>query len=210
MQSIGTLGGTGAAGRGINDAGQVAGFSNLFGDDFTIAFVFTPGTGMQNIGSLGGGFSQALAINNAGQVTGVSHNDVADPQTFLWSPATGLVGLGGDGGFAINDAGHIAGGSRQAFLHTPGTGLVPLGTLNGDLFSTGRGINEASDVVGASFLDLMPGDASRNAFVYTGETGIVGLQSLLDPVTGRGWSLGTAYDINNNGQIGGIGMLRRQ
>ena len=36
---------------------------------------------------------------------------------------------------------------------------------------------------------------------------MVGLQSLLDPVTGQGWGLGAAWDINNKGQIVGVGRF---
>jgi uncharacterized membrane protein len=85
------------------------------------------------------------------------------------------------------------------------TGVQDLGVLSGDLSSVARGINNAGHVVGDSFSDPNT-SGSPSPFRYTSAAGLVSLNELLDPVTGEGWSLDHAYDINNLGQISGIGI----
>ena len=54
MRDLGTLGGEYSAGYGINDAGQVAGFSYTAGG-YDHAFITGPdGVGMRDLGTLGG------------------------------------------------------------------------------------------------------------------------------------------------------------
>ncbi len=57
---------------GVNDAGQVVGYSSA--STGNRAFLWSASTGMQNLGDLPGGsdVSQAAGVNNAGQVVGVS------------------------------------------------------------------------------------------------------------------------------------------
>ena len=74
---IGTLTGSGPDGysyaSGINDAGQVVGYSGTNGG-FDHAFITGPdGVGMRDLGSLDGGNSYARGINDAGQVVGYSY-----------------------------------------------------------------------------------------------------------------------------------------
>ena len=81
VTDIGTLGGTGpndySAPRGINNAGQVVGWS------YTVsgaqhAFITGPDRmGMRDLGTLGGFNSEALGINDAGQVVGYSDDNHA-------------------------------------------------------------------------------------------------------------------------------------
>src|SRR5215813_10448353 len=68
--NLGTFGGSTSFARGINDAGQVVGFSEKTGNTPTHAFLWTASAGMVDLGTLGGSDSQAQAINNAGQVVG--------------------------------------------------------------------------------------------------------------------------------------------
>ena len=59
MIDLGTLGGTISSARGINDSGQVAGFSNDASGK-TRAFLWTDRTGMTDLGTLGGPLSLAF------------------------------------------------------------------------------------------------------------------------------------------------------
>ena len=67
---IGTLGGNNSYANGINDAGQVVGYSATAGG-VQHAFITGPnGMGMRDLGTLGGTDSFAYGINDAGQVVG--------------------------------------------------------------------------------------------------------------------------------------------
>ena len=70
VNDLGTLGGLGSLGEGINDAGEVVGQSS----DNTghgKAFLWSGGM-MTNLGTVGGTFSQANGINSGGEVVGYS------------------------------------------------------------------------------------------------------------------------------------------
>jgi probable HAF family extracellular repeat protein len=124
MADLGTLGGLESHGWGINNAGQVTGWSQR-SDGLTRAFLYTgtdSGGTMVALGTLGGLESVGLAINNAGQVTG--HSDTAvDPyanRAFRYTPGPGggMVDLGTPAsvGHGINDAGFVVGEAGPAML----------------------------------------------------------------------------------------------
>src|SRR5690242_4062888 len=72
MQDLGNLGGGYADALGINNLGQVVGFSGL-PDGSRHAFLWTATSGMQDLGTLGGNTSGAIGINDAGQVVGFAY-----------------------------------------------------------------------------------------------------------------------------------------
>ncbi|HEX4415246.1 MAG TPA: PEP-CTERM sorting domain-containing protein [Lacipirellulaceae bacterium] len=215
MHDLGTLGGSFSAATSINASGQVVGASNGH------AFLWNPTTAnsasgmMFDLDAFGG--SQATGINAGGQVAGITAVSPTVQHGFLWTPTTpndasgsmaDLGTLGGDQGsfaYAINDAGQVTGHSYttgnaefHAFLYD-GT-MHDLGTLGGTI-SEGFGINNAGEVVGATF------DANGMlAYRYTVGTGMVDLNSLIDP--NSGWHLFEADAINDAGQIAGTGVIR--
>ena len=72
MTSLGSLGGTQGFPNGINSQGQVAGYSNLAGDEITHAYFWDHG---QMIDLLpGSDFAVANSLNDQGEVVGVAHN----------------------------------------------------------------------------------------------------------------------------------------
>ena len=78
------LGNVGYA-TGINDMGQVVGFS--FTAAGTWAVITGPnGVGMTDLGTLGGGNSYASDINDAGQVVGWSQTAAGDQHAFITGP----------------------------------------------------------------------------------------------------------------------------
>ena len=88
MTDLGTLGGFGSQGAGINDLGHVAGAADTAGGD-THAFRWDPLSGMTDLGTLGGSTSRAFAINNLGVVVGESLTAAGVTHAFRWDPRTG-------------------------------------------------------------------------------------------------------------------------
>src|SRR5438132_6179204 len=80
---LGTLGGNGSAGLGINNSGQVVGNAFISGSYPPHAFLYSNGI-MNDLGTLGGRESYGLAINNSGQVAGYSTTNSAS-HAFLYS-----------------------------------------------------------------------------------------------------------------------------
>ena len=106
--------------RGINDQGQVIGYTVTAGRD-QHAFITGPnGVGITDIGTLGGENSVAEGINGAGRVAGWSETAGGSAHAFITGPnGAGMTDLGTLGGFsssaqAINTTGQIAGYSDTA------------------------------------------------------------------------------------------------
>jgi probable HAF family extracellular repeat protein len=184
MQNLGTLPGeVSSVGTGINNAGQVVGYSGNAGT-YDHAFLWTPGKGMKHLGTLPGCTrSLATGINDAGQVVGWAED--AHGHAFLWTAAGGMKALGTLPGFpsseakGINDAGQVVGfactaqGDAHAFLWTVAGGVQDLGTLGGDN-SAAYGINAAGQVVGQA----QTADGSDRAFLWTAAGGMKDLGTL--------------------------------
>jgi probable HAF family extracellular repeat protein len=68
----------------INDVGQIAGASDLPGDQYQHAVLWENGAS-HDLGTLPGDtVSAAIAINNLGQITGVSNDNNGNLHAFLW------------------------------------------------------------------------------------------------------------------------------
>src|SRR2546425_7732157 len=119
MTDLGALpGGGSSSALGINNSGQVVGWSLLAGGGTTHAFLWSNGV-MTDLGTLGGGLSQAFGINDSGQVAGQAHIADGNEHAFLWrnSVMTDLGTLPGgrsSTALGINNWGKVEGG---AFLY---------------------------------------------------------------------------------------------
>ncbi len=92
--------------------------------------------------------------------------------------------------------------TSQAFLYD-GQSLLDLGTLGGES-SYAYGINDLGQVVGS----FMTAQGEMHAFLYD-ESGMHDLNDLFEDLSGWDYLM-AAYDINNNGEIVGIGMTNGQ
>jgi len=168
---LGTLGGTGSEATGINDRGEVVGWS-LDGDGNTQAFHWQNGN-MTGLGFLPGGTSSmANAINDSGEITGRSHVSGTDYHAFLYRSNSfldlGTFGGANSIGFALNDKTEITGlaypppadvDDFSTFLWRTNQmmQIVPY-HLKGS--AVGYGINENSRIAGFTVLDTASANRS--------------------------------------------------
>lgn len=205
VTDLGTLGGSGSTGFGINASGQVAGSTGLTGDSADHAARWT-GTTPTVLFPAGGTNSTGIAINASGQVAGTS--DIAGngaTHAVRWTGTTpqdlGTVGGTNSYAYGINASGQVAGWSESAPFGIPhavrwtGTVATDLGLLGPD-FSKAFAINDAGQVAGdMHFTFNGPTHAAR----WTGNT-VMELGTL-----GGSNSFGRA--INASGQVAGFSNL---
>ncbi|MBI2379271.1 MAG: hypothetical protein HYV16_00750 [Gammaproteobacteria bacterium] len=186
----------GAFGLAINNEGVVTGSAGKLIDNvgFTRAYRWNPGDeALTDLGDFGGKSSYPHDINEAGHIVGYSLTDQFDA-------TTGRIIL-------------------QGFISVPGaTSLTNLGFLSSAKKSSEAfGINDNGQVVGeagvetlltaGTFLDL------NHAFLSQLESGtrvMRDLNGMLSCEDQKKWVLSRAVDINNKGQIAGIGVIDGQ
>jgi probable HAF family extracellular repeat protein len=180
-RNLGSLGGSFGGANAINERGQVAGGSNLEGDQAQHAFLWERGK-MHDLGSLGGHNSTANWLNEAGDVIGVS--GTADDQTIhavLWKHGR-LIDLGlvsGDNdsnAIGINSQGQVVGQSwffdgqdttaSHAFLWENDGPMVDLNTLVSN--RTDLNLTEANFITDRGWIvvnGLLPNGDARAAIL---------------------------------------------
>jgi probable HAF family extracellular repeat protein len=203
MTSLGLLSGAdyGVA-FAINKAGQAVGYSR--GSTGSYALLWSNGQ-MTSFGTPGD-LTEATDINDSGEVVGGSALQgaflVSNGQITWLGTRIALVAIN-NGGQAVGAGG--PNNTARAVLYSNGQ-MTSLGTLPGDTTSLARNINDEGQVVGVSEL-LNNQNNPERAFLYSGGT-MYDLNDLV--VDGYGWTLETAWGINDSGQIIGAGTLNNQ
>jgi probable HAF family extracellular repeat protein len=187
MLDLGTLGGRNGYPLALNNRGQVAGISNLVGDQIYHPFLWENGV-MKDLGTFGGSFGFINWLNDAGEAVGNAEypgDQVYRPA--LWKNGA-IIDLGTTQGrpcgyaLGINSASQIVGTtencldepqSRHAFLWENGD-IVDLNTLipaSSDLLLRGASnINDRGEIAGIGVLPngdvraflLIPCEGSRD------------------------------------------------
>jgi hypothetical protein len=190
--------------------GFVVGRSSLVPTPFWLAapaaaVVWEDGV-VTSLGSLGGFFAEAYRVNESRTIIGRSNTATSDlARGFVWDPVNGMREITplqpGQLGHAhaINEAGVIAGaatsptGTRACVWADPAVPPFVLGQLAVDASSSAYGIDGSGRVVGTA---ITP--SGSRARLWRGGA-VWDLNDLLmEPLP---FPLGTAHDINANGQI---------
>jgi len=198
--------------NGINDNGVIVGTSTIDGSagPGEMAATYWPLAG-DPIRLGGSSKGSAREIANNGRIAGTHGTRAA-----LWEdfddPPVDLGLLPGSTGtlsdaLDLNETGTVVGNSEiapgvlRAFVWTPGAGMQPIAspnTLSG--FSSANAIAPDGTIVGSSF-----NGTQTRAIVREPGKPIIDLNTLLPE--GTGWTLRSARDINDDGQIVGVGEI---
>lgn len=218
VTDLGTLGGSFSLAYGINDRGQIDGFSTLSGDAALHSFILERGV-MTDLGTLGGQNSQSFAgLNDVPQVPGSAEESTPDPNGedfcgfgthliclgFLWQDGlmAPLDTLGGNNSQAaeVNARGQIAGYAETARpdKHCPAPQVLHFRPVIWDEGSIRSLPLYKGDSEGAAFWINNRGDvvgASGSCSIYNPDLGL--------PLEARHallWSNGKVTDL---GTLGG-------
>src|ERR1700730_17668819 len=152
---------TNSAALGINNQGEVVGYS-FQGEDYHAFLYSASDRSLTDVSSLGGKVTAACAINDVGQVTGYSQDENGNYLAFLFSRNQPIASLGTldnastSEAFGINKNGAVV-GDRQSGAPNDRAGLfsknsvedLDLGGSNDpDALETAYAINDAGQIVG--------------------------------------------------------------
>lgn len=198
----------------INEGGDIVGIgSNWHG------FYQPTGGSPIDAGTLGGTNSTFYRVTESGQAVGTVELGAGTFRAGLWMQGTGWTQLGTLGGddswaFDIGNDGMVVGMSKLSgehvihAFHWLGGGLIDPGTL-GYTHSAFRGCNDSGVAVGdvgsEQHLDGYHAFDTSRAVIWIQSDGMRALNDLLP--AGSGWVLLTGRDINEHGQVAGVGLL---
>jgi probable HAF family extracellular repeat protein len=227
LTDLGTLGGTESRAFGINNLGQVVGFS------FTSGNISSPGAlerwrayrtapnaainpATDNLGTLGGSTSTAHDINDLGQVVGgsdlpggVGYRAFRTAANSPINPATDNLGtLGGQQSqaLAINNSGQVVGaaftaGNREHPFRTASNAAINPATDDlGTLGGTNGSANDINELGQVTGHTTIAGDAFGHAFRTAPNGKIVPATSDIGILIAKDTA---AVAINNHGQVVG-------
>lgn len=218
---LGTLGGAYSIANGINDNGQIVGYSRIEGEEAYHAFLWANGV-MNDLGTLPNHeYSSARSINNSGDIVGGSSTAYGEAHPFIYKNGTmSQLNMPEEheqgNAFGINENGQVVGisgvylisGQTYAFFNNSG---IATSICNG----SGLGINNSGNLVGETVTD----GQDSHAFIYK-DGHITSLYSLLghsvaNAINNKDQVVGSAHDdlrnqygyIYDNGFITDVGNL---
>ena len=221
VTDLGTIGGSKSNANGINNLGQVVGYSNTTGDATFHAFRTAANSAINSntddLGTLGGSNSYANGINNSGQVVGSSdttgnaatHAFRTVANSAINSNTDDLGTLGGSNSYAsgINNLGEVVGSSdttgnaTHAFLYSDNqlydlNNLVAANSLNGfSVLNNASAINDLGQILGTGII----ANGQRHAFLAT----LTQPAAVPEPSSESGILVFSAFGV-------GIALKRRQ
>ncbi len=219
---LGTLGGSFSEAFDINNGGQAVGYAYGAGNTQMRPVVWSANGTPTELGTLAGGpGGKAFAINDLGETVGYAFLPVGrwdlNNRAVIWrnGTVTELGTLGGSESYAldINNLGQVVGTAQKTaasynapFIWQNGVMTEILGVGPG-LGGNAWGINDHGQVVGDSNPTVGGVGDTNHAFIW--ENGVtVDLNDVSITTVANGqWVLRHAYEINNQGQIVGLGTL---
>jgi probable HAF family extracellular repeat protein len=221
VTNLGTLGGSYSGAYDINESGVITGHSWIAGAALasTHGFVYKDGV-MTDLGTVSNplGYSRGQGINDAGEIVGRGSVDLffsSNKYSIYWEGDGTLNQFAGPGSYStaeqINNNGLIVGSARTATdgniqfaasWDTDGN-INFLDSLGGN-GSQARSVNDAGVIVGYS--QNGSGSATNRAFVSYDGTSVYDLNELVDLDGTDLVALTVAQDVNEAGQIVGIGV----
>ena len=197
-----------SAAQGINECGEIAGWTEVPGQQRLSPARWHRGSSdLEIIADVNGA---AAGINERGHIVGNFLNAANQFHAFLWTPEDGIIdlgtlGSGDDASFAydVNNKDEVVGtsfttGGQHAFLWTRRHGMRDLGALDNET-SEAHGINDSHQVTGFTHIPIQVGS---RPFLWTSKQGMVALEV---PDLGPPDHLGDGHGFDNNqrGQITG-------
>lgn len=216
VKDLGVLPGGNISGAiGINNLGQVVGYSNTSTNPADlynfIAFEWTSAGGMVNLGKLSSGNSScAFEINTSGVIAGDSFVNATVVDAASWTDEK-IKNLGAlpksifTAALDLNDSNEIVGESifgygppftSHGFKWTSGGGLKDLGTLSGGNTSIANAINSSGVIVGQS-------NSRANSAWHAVKWSVSNAIDDLGVLPGGTYSV--AFAINDSNEIVGYG-----
>jgi len=180
----------------INDSGDVGGENSDH-------LVLWHSQKMLSLGDCCGGTIRAM--NNYAQIVGQINDKQGHFSAFVWDSSHGFKSINptkslNSTAIAINDSGHIL---VQAFvpneIYLQSNGKNTLVKLSPEYASQPLALNNCDQVVG----EFGPASDFNHAFIWDQKHGFRNLNELAN--IGTEWNLESAFDINDRGEIIGIG-----
>lgn len=197
--------GSNSAGEGVNDKGDVVGWSEIAPNGAHHGFISIAGAALQDIGTLdpsnASAWVNAYAVNNSDQVVGAAEGTDGAQHAFLWDGAmhdlgfagdnTQALGISGDGGTVMGSYTDASGNDRTWIWHTGDAKPHDLGIFAGtSVFPTH--MNAGGQISG---FVIDPSSGGYRGFVYSPN----------GSATMFGTSIVTiAFGMNNRGDAVGV------